>query len=148
VPKKIGRKIVMSWFCFRVTQSGRRWFGKTSFRVCPPFQEPILSDTSDVMSISPNGENGGLGTGWPDWANFRPFGWLFTLGCVLKITEVVQVLGLLFSHRNKISIFFQRLGRCINLGLGLHFGRFFPKLIWSPCLRSNSAMEVFDTNYM
>jgi hypothetical protein len=35
-------------------------------------------------------------TGWPDWENFMPFGWLFTLDSFSKNLEVALILGLLF----------------------------------------------------
>jgi hypothetical protein len=33
--------------------------------------------------------------GWPDWANFRLLGWLFTLCSLGKITKVAHIFGLL-----------------------------------------------------
>jgi hypothetical protein len=55
---------------------------------------------------------------------FSPVGRLFSLGTCLEITEIVQFLGLLFP---KLCINFDK-------GVGLHFGQFFRKLIWSPSM--------------
>jgi hypothetical protein len=38
-----------------------------------------------------------LTTGCPERGEFSPIGWLFSLGGVLKFSEVVQMFGL-FSH--------------------------------------------------
>jgi hypothetical protein len=54
-------------------------------------------------------------TGWPDWANFSPIGWLFIF---LKITEVAQFLDYFFS-RKKLCINFDK------NGLGYILGDFF-----------------------
>jgi hypothetical protein len=62
---------------------------------------------------------------------FSPIGRLFSFASILKITEVAQVLGLLFS---KVPV-------SINLDKkldGLHFGRLFQKLIWSPCITKST----------
>jgi hypothetical protein len=65
-------------------------------------------------------------TGWPDWANFRLMG-----GCLLwvvffKIAEVAHTYVLHFSKCiSYIFIFAKKRD-------GLHFGRLFHKLIWSP----------------
>jgi hypothetical protein len=50
---------------------------------------------------------------------------LFPLGSFLKNTELAKIFG----------YFFPQISLCINFGKkwhGLHFGRFFLKLIWSP----------------
>jgi hypothetical protein len=57
---------------------------------------------------------------------FSPVGRLFTLGSRLKMTEVVQILGLLFPQY-KLRVDFSK------KWVGIHFGRLFHKLIWSPC---------------
>jgi hypothetical protein len=45
----------------------------------------------------------------------------------LKITEATQIFWLQFSHGIKCNaLSWQK-------RIGLHFGRFFSKLIWSPC---------------
>jgi hypothetical protein len=93
---------------------------------------------------------------WPGWANFRllvdcflwayfwkwhmyvqgdqtPNEWLLTLSNYFKIAEIANVLGPL-------------LRLCINFDqkcLGLHFGRFFHKLIWSPCVCSANSWATF-----
>jgi hypothetical protein len=54
----------------------------------------------------------------------------FILGSILKITKLTQIFVLIFSRKRL----------CINFNkncLGLHFGRFFHKLIWSPWLSQN-----------
>jgi hypothetical protein len=63
---------------------------------------------------------------------FSPIGWLFNLFSVLKIAEVVNIFGLRF----------QRFNLYINFGkkrVGRHFGRFFHKLIWPPCLQQRNG---------
>jgi hypothetical protein len=65
--------------------------------------------------------------GWPDWANFCPFGWQLTLSSFLKITKAVHSFGLLFSTVKVINFdgkFF-----------GLQFGWLFHQLTWSPCFQ-------------
>jgi hypothetical protein len=53
--------------------------------------------------------------------------WRIYAYCViLKIAEVAHIFGLLFPHDKKYALFGQRMD-------GLPFGRFFHKLIWSPC---------------
>jgi hypothetical protein len=62
-----------------------------------------------------------------------PTGRLFTLGSFKKITELAQILGLLFPSEPctyecmYICIYFVK--KCVEL----HFGRLFHRLIWSPC---------------
>jgi hypothetical protein len=59
-------------------------------------------------------------------SSFREFshnGRLFTLGAFLKMTEVEQIFGLLFSA---VQVKYQK-------RVGLYFGRLFHKRIWSPC---------------
>jgi hypothetical protein len=56
---------------------------------------------------------------------FLPFVRLFSLGSFWEITEVAQIYGVLFPQ----------VKLCINFDkkmFGLHFGRLFHKLIWSP----------------
>jgi hypothetical protein len=57
---------------------------------------------------------------------FSPFGWLFSLGFVLKIREVAHIFWPIFSTV-KFRYYFRQ------IWVGLRFGRFFHKLIWSPC---------------
>jgi hypothetical protein len=62
---------------------------------------------------------------------FSPLRWLLTLGSFLKITKVSQHFG----------FFFPRLGLFINFGL--HFGRFFQKLIWLPWFTGYFCALIF-----
>jgi hypothetical protein len=60
------------------------------------------------------------------FGEFSPIWLLLSFGSSLKIIEVSQILGFLATW----------LRVCINFdekSIGLHFGRFFHKLIWSPC---------------
>jgi hypothetical protein len=59
---------------------------------------------------------------------FSPFGRLFSMGSFVKITEVALFLGPLL-HRKKVCI------KYVRKRVGLHFGPFFHKLIWSPWRR-------------
>jgi hypothetical protein len=66
--------------------------------------------------------------GWPDWANFRQIDYCLLWTVFLKITKVVGYLC-------NFGLLFPQLRLCINFdkkGAGLHFGRFFNKLVWSP----------------
>jgi hypothetical protein len=69
-----------------------------------------------------------LKAGRPDSTNFRPNGWLFTLGSHLKITEVSHIFGLLYSVIEIKHKFWPKMG-CAT------FWAFFLELIWSPCLK-------------
>jgi hypothetical protein len=62
--------------------------------------------------------------GWPDWANFRPLCdcWLFAVSWRRSITHFYAT----FSHIWGWESNFDK--KCV----GLYFGRFFQKLIWSP----------------
>jgi hypothetical protein len=58
---------------------------------------------------------------------FSPNGLLFSLGSGLKTTEEAHISGLLFSHcTSYVRKNFDK------KWIGLHFGRLFHKLIWSP----------------
>jgi hypothetical protein len=61
---------------------------------------------------------------------FSPIGRGFSLGIFPKITKVAQIYGLLLSAE-KIHINFNK------QWVGLHFGRIFQKLIWSPWLHNS-----------
>jgi hypothetical protein len=60
-----------------------------------------------------------------------PIGWLFSVDRFLKSTEVAHTFWPLFSYMAGHFIY-----QCITYfwqtAVGLHFGRFFHKLIWSP----------------
>jgi hypothetical protein len=84
--------------------------------------------------------NSRLATGWPDWAIFRPRG-----DCLLptdiKITKIASNFGLLFPEY-RLCIYFDK------RRLGLHFGLFFHKLIWShwlAILRANPGLKLTST---
>jgi hypothetical protein len=67
--------------------------------------------------------------GWTDWANFRLFGEYFRwAGFFLKIVKVSQIFMLLFPTVicSYVSIL------TTYVAVGLHFGRFYHKLNWSP----------------
>jgi hypothetical protein len=64
-------------------------------------------------------------SGWPDWANFRLMGWLFTSGSFFNYRSSPTFWAALFP-RYKWCIFFDK------KWIWLHFGTFFHKLIWSP----------------
>jgi hypothetical protein len=65
---------------------------------------------------------------WPDWANFSPIGWLFTLGIFSINYRTNTNFGTTFSQLTSyVSILTKN-------GLGNIFGEFFHKLIWSPWL--------------
>jgi hypothetical protein len=68
---------------------------------------------------------------------FSPNGRLFTLGNGLKITEVVQISGLLFSALPVLIL---------KKMFGPHFGRLFHNLIWSPWFRQprNSGPPTYE----
>jgi hypothetical protein len=60
---------------------------------------------------------------------------LFSLASLLRIAEVVKILGLFFScSTNYVLILTEKF-------VGLHFGRLFRKLIWSPCLSGGSNLK-------
>jgi hypothetical protein len=61
----------------------------------------------------------------PNWANFRPMDDCLLCAGILKITEVAQIFGYFFARLRLRQ-------KCI----GLHFGRFFHLLIWSPWTES------------
>jgi hypothetical protein len=60
-----------------------------------------------------------LGAGWPDSAEFSPFGRLLSLGSFMKNTNVSQNFGPLVSTVVVIYYFLMK------YGFGLHFGRLF-----------------------
>jgi hypothetical protein len=71
---------------------------------------------------------------------FSPIGQRFTLGSVLKITEVAKSFVLLFFHSTVyVSILTKKL-------VELQFGRLFRKPIWSPCIEVNYRLlaEMFE----
>jgi hypothetical protein len=71
---------------------------------------------------------------------FPPIGQSFALGSFLKMLEAGQIFGHYFGKK------------CV----GLHFGRFFHKLIWSPCsplkmwtfFRKIDCVRTFTLNWM
>jgi hypothetical protein len=67
----------------------------------------------------------GFCSGWPDWANVSPLRRSCTLGSFWKITKEAHFLVCLFP-RKKLSINFD------IKWVGLHFGRYFQKLILTP----------------
>jgi hypothetical protein len=66
--------------------------------------------------------------GRPDWMNFLPVGWLLSSEVYFrKNTKVAQFIRLLFSTLQVTHVFI-----LTKNGLGIPFGRFFHKVIWSP----------------
>jgi hypothetical protein len=70
---------------------------------------------------------------------FSPYGRAFTLGRFIKITKVTQNYGLFFSW---VQITYVSI---CKKWVGLHFGRFLHKLIWSPW---SYTWEVFHLIYV
>jgi hypothetical protein len=68
-------------------------------------------------------------TGWPDWANFRQLGDRLLLS---------SPKFLYYCYLTVKVMYWFWFWFCI----GLHFGRFFHKLIWSPCLQSTSTFST------
>jgi hypothetical protein len=70
---------------------------------------------------------------------FLPIVRLFYTGCFLKHTYVFQIFGRLFSTgKTYILIFYKE-------WTGLHFGRLFRKLIWSPWIQCYSFIALLST---
>jgi hypothetical protein len=81
------------------------------------------------VNFDTRGELRPLGVNFDTRGEPRPIGKLFFLCSFFNITKVAQKSGLLFSTEKPMYI-------CVNFDkqwVGLHFGRFFHKLNWSPC---------------
>jgi hypothetical protein len=61
--------------------------------------------------------------GWPDWTNFRLLGDCFL--CFLRFSEVAHIFGPFSTDKSYLLIYLLK-------WVGLHFGPFTNKLIWSP----------------
>jgi hypothetical protein len=75
--------------------------------------------------------------GWPDQANFPPFGRLFYLSSFLKIIEEVQNFRWIFFHILGFSYYFDK------KYLGYILGDFVHKNIWSPWFLASFALPHF-----
>jgi hypothetical protein len=71
-------------------------------------------------------------TSTPDWPNFSPLGDYLLRPVILKITGIAFIFGLLLV-RSGYAFNFDK--KCI----GLYCGRFFLKLIWSPCSQAPTS---------
>jgi hypothetical protein len=93
-----------------VTLIGRNKKDLHTFDVTVTTRGPVFNATGRVTRLG----------------DFSLFGQLFTLGCFLKLRKVAKIIGLLLPQY-MLFITFDTMG-----WVGLHFGRFFLKLIWSP----------------
>jgi hypothetical protein len=59
---------------------------------------------------------------WSNWANFRAFGRLFTLGSFFKVSEYLDYF---FHGKSYVLVLTKKWFDCI-------LGKFFHELIWSP----------------
>jgi hypothetical protein len=89
-----------------------------------PMRVPARYDFSDISNDLLN-----LSLSRATWlGEHLPIGHLVILSSFLKITEVAQIFRLIFSHGKSYVLILTK------KWFGLHFGPFFHKLIWSPCL--------------
>jgi hypothetical protein len=76
-------------------------------------------------------------TGWQDWPIFRLLGDCLLRLVFLKITKIAQIVGLLYKWLQLYIIFDKNM-------VGLHFGRLFYKLIWSPWWQGMTSKKNSD----